>query len=238
MIGIRQNSNIEIGLIMDKRTGIVVPLSALYTKDCPSCGDFLALKERVFSVVFLDIQLPELNGIEIARRLRKSNKVSSIVFITSLAQYAQLGYEVDAISYLVKPVNYTTFSLVFKKAINWYCMNEECDMIIELPGGLYKISVDRLMYIEIVSHRLIFHLVDGTIEKTGTLNSIEEMLAPFSFLRCHNSIIVNPKFVNGVQQNEVKVGSETLQISRTRRKSFLEGLSKWYINKGGNNGLL
>lgn len=199
---------------------------------------FLEQKDLGFNIVFLDIELPDLDGLSIARRLRESNKVCSIVFVTNLAKYAQYGYEVDAISYLLKPVTYDSFALVFRKAINAYAQNEEYDFVFKLPGGMQKISVKRLMYVEILSHIIIYHLVDETIEKTGTMSKVEKALAPYGFLRCHNAFLVNPAFIRGIQQNELLVGTEAIPLARGKKKAFLEGLSHYYLNKAGKDELL
>ena len=199
---------------------------------------FLESALQGFAVVFLDIELPDLDGLSIARRLREDNKVCSIVFVTNLAKYAQYGYEVDAISYLLKPVTYDSFALVFRKALNAYSQNEEYDFIFKLPGGIQKMSAKKLMYVEILSHIIIYHLTDETIEKTGTMNKVEKALAPYGFLRCHSAYLVNPAFIRGIHQNEILVGTESIPLARGKKKAFLEGLSQYYLHKAGKNELL
>ena len=203
-----------------------------------SVGPFLNSLESAFHVVFMDIELPDIDGLTAARRFREKNRVSSLVFVTNLSKYAQYGYEVDAISYLVKPVSYDSFALVFSKALNAYSQNEEYDFIFKIPGGIEKISVNKLVYVEILSHIIIYHLVDGNIEKTGSLSKIEKLLNPYGFLRCHNAYLVNPAFIRGIKQNEVAVGSEMIPLARGKKKAFLEGLSNYYLNKKGKNELL
>ena len=97
---------------------------------------FLENSNTLYAVVIFDIQIEGIDGLETAKRFCKVNNVSSIIFITSLAQYAQQGYEVDAISYLLKPVSYGRFALIFGKALSYYLVKEKCDFIIEIPGGV------------------------------------------------------------------------------------------------------
>ena len=78
----------------------------------------------LYSVVFMDIQMPHMDGMTAAMQLRALDKTVSIIFITNLVQYAQKGYEVDAIAYLLKPVSYFDFALKFKKALDVYVMSE------------------------------------------------------------------------------------------------------------------
>ena len=197
-------------------------------------GDaFLKDYKTIYAVAFLDIQMPRKNGIDAAVELRRHDKNISIIFITSLVQYALKGYEVDAVSFLVKPVSYYDFSLKFKKALDIYLMNEERSFTVNTPGGLCRISTDKLMYVEIINHRLHYHLIDDVIEMTGVLSNVERELGAYGFLRCNTCYLVNPKFIVRVKGSEVRVGDRTLQISRPRRAAFMEGLTNWYAGAGG-----
>lgn len=170
---------------------------------------------------------------EAAVELRRKDKNVSIIFITNLVQYALKGYEVDAVSFLVKPVSYCDFSLKFRKALDIYIMNEDRSFTVNAPGGLCRISTDKLMYVEISNHRLCYHLIDDVIEMTGVLSGVEQELRGFGFLRCNKCYLVNPKFVVRVKGCTVQVGDSELQISRPRRASFLAELSNWYAGSMG-----
>ena len=84
--------------------------------------DFLKDYQSIYSVVFMDIQMPQRDGMSTAFDLRELDKTVSIIFVTNLSQYAQKGYEVDAVSYLMKPVTYYDFELKFR--INIKCFAE------------------------------------------------------------------------------------------------------------------
>ena len=144
-------------------------------------NDFLSSYKSIYAVVFMDIQMPFSNGMDASMELRKTDKTVSIIFITNLVQYAPKGYDVDAVSFLVKPVSYYDFSLKFRKALDIYVMNEERGITINLPGGMCRISTDKLMYVEIMKHRLYYHLIDDVLEMTGVLTKIENQLADFGF---------------------------------------------------------
>ena len=173
------------------------------------------------------------NGMDGAVELRKLDKTVSIIFITNLVQFAQKGYEVDAVSFLVKPVSYFDFSLKFRKALDIYVMNEERSITIKYQGGLCRISTDKLMYVEIITHRLYYHLIDGDLEVTGVLSEVERELREYGFLRCNKCYLVNPKFIVSVKGFDLQVGNRTLQISRPRRAAFLAELASWYAGQGG-----
>ncbi len=195
-------------------------------------ADFLQDYRAIYAVVFLDVQMPRMNGLEAALQLRRYDKNISIVFITNLVQYALKGYEVDAVSYLIKPVSYYDFSMKFKKALDIYLLNEDRSFTVNTPGGLCRISTDKLMYVEIMNHRLFYHLIDGVIEMTGVLSGVEQQLRQFGFLRCNQCYLVNPKFIVKVNGSTMQVGDNLLQISRPRRAAFLAQLANWYAGTG------
>lgn len=218
---------------------------ALYQKECRcelrvdrfrSAEAFLTDYRPVYAVVFMDIQLPGMNGMEAAFKLRELDRTVSLIFITSLSQYAQKGYEVDAVGYLLKPVSYYDFSLKFRKALDLYVMAEERNVSLDVPGGICWVSCNKLMYVEIIRHRLYYHMVDGVVEATGVLSAVEKQLEAHGFLRCNNCYLVNPKFVVNVKGLTVQVGNEELAISRPRRGTFLTKLTEWFTMSAGKEG--
>lgn len=208
-----------------------------YSEDCGQnfrvdrfrdATSFLAEYRSVYSVVFMDIQMPGKDGMSAAMELRKLDKTVSVIFITNLVQYAQKGYEVDAVAYLLKPVKYCDFALKFRKALDVYAMNEERDITITVSNGICRVSTDKLMYVEIVRHKLIYHLVDETFEVTGVLQKAEDELKGYGFLRCNQCYLVNPRFIRSVNGLTVRVGNDELAISRPRKNTFMTELANWY----------
>lgn len=186
-----------------------------------------------YAVIFMDIQMPGMNGMDAAFEIRKLDGTVSLVFITRMVQFAQKGYEVDAVSFLIKPVTYYDFSMKFRKALDIYLMHEEKGILINVTGGVKRISTDKLMYVEIIRHRLYYHLVDDVVEVTGVLANVENDLKKYGFLRCNKCYLVNPKFIISVKNSEVQVGNSVLQISRPRRASFMAELANWFAGAGG-----
>ena len=195
-----------------------------------SANDFLKDYTPIYAVVFMDIQMPGMNGMDASFALRKIDQSVSLIFITSLMQFAQKGYEVDAVGYLLKPVTYYDLSMKLTKALDIYVRNEKRNVVLGFSGGLCNISCDKLMYVEVVKHRLYYHLVDDVVETTGTLSSVEAQLESYGFLRCNNCYLVNPKFIVSVQGSNVLVGQESLLISRPRRANFIAKLTEWFAS--------
>lgn len=199
-----------------------------------SADSFLENYNQIYSVILMDIQLPGIDGMQAAYKLREIDKTVSIIFITSMVQFAQKGYEVNAVSFMVKPVTYFDFSLKFKKALDISIMNENRNISLNTKNGICRISTDKLIYVEIIKHRLIYHLVDETIEMTGVLKDSEEILKEFGFLRCNQCYLVNPRFITSVKGKEVFIANTSLQISRPKYNQFMKDLTNWYAGRINN----
>ena len=196
-----------------------------------SATEFLKDFKPIYSIILLDVEMPGMNGVEASVEIRKLDKTCSIIFVTNLIQYAQKGYEVDAVAYLIKPVQYFDFALKFKKALDVYALNENKDFTVKSTKGECRISTNKLMYVEVNRHN--YHMVEETLEVAGTITKAEEELKSFGFLKCNQCYLINPRFISRIHGFDITVGNETLLISRPRKKQFLEELANWY--SGANN---
>jgi len=183
----------------------------------------------MYSIIFMDIDLPGLSGVEVAKRLREKDGAAIIIFITRMAQYARLGYEVNALDFMVKPINYADFCLKLKKAVAIAQLRSSNEIFVRSAGGYIRISVDRLLFVEVMGHQVKYNLVDSVIETRDTLSNVEAALKGYGFLRCNSCYLVNSAFVTAINGYDVKVGGRTLKISHPRRKKFVEELLDTYM---------
>ncbi|MDE6505198.1 MAG: LytTR family DNA-binding domain-containing protein [Clostridia bacterium] len=188
-------------------------------------------RRAIYSIVFLDIELTGMNGLETARRLRDRDKAVTLIFVTRMAQYAQKGYEVDALDFLIKPLSYADFSLKMGKAVNVARTKEARSVMVTVNGGFTCLSTDKIIFVEVMGHQLKYQLVDGVLEMRGTLSEVEKKLKNNGFLRCNSCYIVNSRFIDSLQGYDLKVAGYTLKISHPRRKQFIKELMDLY--KGG-----
>ena len=94
-------------------------------------------------------------------------------------------------------------------------------------GQMHTFSTDELYYVEVLSHRLYYHTVTGVYDIRGAISDVETSLYKYDFRRCNNSYLVNLRFVTGIDGNDVKVGPNTLPISRPRKKEFINELTNY-----------
>ncbi len=196
---------------------------------------FLSSEIKNYNLIFLDIEMPSINGLDLAKKIREKNDSVALVFITNMAQYALNGYEVNAIDFMVKPLNYFDFSLKFKKIIKYIERNYDYSLTIKNgENDLIRFNTNEIIYVEIFSHYLLFHLKDNVIKVRGTMNDIEEKLSAFSFVRIAKSFLINLKYIKNIKGEKVILSDDTeLSISRLRKTEFMNKFYK-YIGGGLN----
>jgi DNA-binding LytR/AlgR family response regulator len=181
-----------------------------------------------YDIIFLDIQMPHLDGLEAARRIRRVDADVVIVFITNMVQYAVRGYEVDALSYLVKPVPYLAFAKEMGRGIARAQRAADDSFVIAADGQVTRLPINDIVYIESIRHRIILHTAAGTHSLTGTLKALEADLAPRGFYRSNNCYLVNLRHVTAVDQTTCTLlDGVCLQVSRPRRRGFLDALTDY-----------
>lgn len=186
--------------------------------------EFLDKIRPEVDAVFMDIEMPFLNGIEAARKLRQSDLSVPIVFITNLKQYALKGYEVEAMDFLVKPVAYAAFSTMMSRVCARLAMRIDDKIFIQNAQGGFKIKISDIFYVEVIKHYVIFHTPRGEVKMWGSLSDIEKRLPDKKFARCNNCYLINLKYVDKIEGNDLYIGSEVLAVSRGKKQEFMKKL--------------
>ena len=156
------------------------------------------------------------------------NKYKSQFFITNMAQYAIRGYAVDALDYVLKPVSYFAFSQRLNRAIERMKKREAKVIMVNIKGGMVRINIANIYYIESQGHTLILHTILGDYETTGKMKEMDEKLSGMNFCRGNKGYLINLQHVDRIQDNCAVVKGEELVLSRARKKEFMEALTRYW----------
>jgi DNA-binding LytR/AlgR family response regulator len=186
---------------------------------------FEALHNQDIDVIFLDIEMPGINGLNFIRSLKKSPKV---VFVTAYAEYAVDAFEIEALDYLVKPVTFERFlKAIQKTGITRSEPVQSPDIsyiFLKVDRKLVKVSFSDIRYIEASGDYLKVHTTVRNYVVYMTMGKIESLLPASKFIRVHRSTIVNTLFIQGIENNFIKLDNVEIMIGQTYRENLLKRL--------------
>lgn len=191
--------------------------------------DFIEKYPSELDCIFMDIDMPQINGMETSKKIREIDPDVIIIFVTNLPQFAIDGYKVQALDFLLKPFKYIDLKVELEKIKRFRSVNAKTKSLwISQKGTTRRINLDDIVYIEIMHHDVIIHSLKEEVKFRGSLTAIEEKLDNLTFERISNSFIVNLKFVEGVVKGECKLaGNIYLPISRNNKAHFLDKLNSF-----------
>lgn len=184
------------------------------------------LSKHAVDIVILDIEMPNLNGLEFAKKIQPPTR---FIFSTSHKNYALEGFELSATDYLLKPYSFERFAMAIDKAINLINMEEaskpaaEAAIVVKSGYSNVKLFLKDIRYLESVEDYVIIHLDNGdSVKVRSTLKGISEELPKEQFVRIHRSYIVPLLRVTGYRKTKVLVGEIELPVSESYRTDFLD----------------
>lgn len=186
----------------------------------------LGAGEAVHDIVLLDIEMARVDGMDAAHELRRRGVGTQIVFVTNMAQYAIRGYEVGAFDFIVKPVEYPVFAFKFKRVLEAVRARRRDLVTLETRDGFVRMDAADILYVEVRGHKLTYHTTRGPIEIWGTMKAAAAELEPLGFAACNACYLVNLDHVTGLSGEYVRVGEESLKMSRGKSRDFVDALTR------------
>jgi two-component system, LytTR family, response regulator LytT len=195
-------------------------------------------------LIYLDIQMPDLNGIELARVLNQRPESPRIVFTTAFEQFGLEGYKVDALDYLLKPFSYEEFMRTANKALNYSKLltlagaasdtategkSDDQYLFLKVEYQWVRVALDDIEYIEGLKDYVRVHLRNGekSIMSLMGLKELEDKLSPQRFMRVHRSYIVALDKISSMTRNSVQVGNISIIVGNVYKDAFTQFLEKW-----------
>ncbi|MGO4770519.1 LytR/AlgR family response regulator transcription factor [Flavobacterium sp. W22_SRS_FK3] len=197
------------------------------------------IKEKQPDLVFLDINMPNLTGMELARLLQEQpGPTPKIIFTTAYNHYAIEGYKVNAIDYLLKPFSYEEFLRAANKVLkiteeysNHYqpISSDDEFFFLKVEYQWVRISIKDVLYIESLKDYVKVHLVDSqkTVLSLISLKALEEKLPSSKFMRIHRSYIVSLEKINAISKNSVFIEKTEITVGEQYKEAFKTIVEKW-----------
>lgn len=190
---------------------------------CTCAQQLLCQVRPETDLIFLDIHMEGMNGMEAAHVLRQKYPEVCLVFLTSMVQYALEGYQVHAFGFLAKPLSYAQFRLQMADVMRALQLRREQSIPLKIGMETHNLYPSRIRYAEVNNHNIDIHLTQDVLRCYCTMTELEQLLAPRGFSRCHQSYLVNLRHISSVTSTDVHLDNgNTLPLSKRRRKAFLE----------------
>ena len=212
-----------------------IPFMELNGKYSNAVDAMKGIAENPVDIVFLDIQMPELNGLELSRMLPETTRV---VFTTAFEQYALDGYRINALDYLMKPISYAEFLEACNKALQWYKMvrqveepkaTEATSIFVKSEYKLLQIDLDDIRYIEGLKDYVKIYTEQSTHPILSLMNmkAMEQMLPASRFIRVHRSFIVAKDKIREIDRNRIVYDKDLyIPIGDSYKQAFLDFLGQ------------
>ena len=196
----------------------------------------LNYQKRKFDIIFLDISLPEIDGFEIAEKIRKLDQDITIIFCTSYytISNASKGFAVEAEDFLAKPMSYKKIEKILNKAYGKKLVNAEEKLIVKCQNGIYTLQLSDIIYLETSNKTVLLHTVKGDFVCYQKIRELEERLSDKLFYRCHNCYVVNMDYIETVRGDTVvltKGERDSIPISKYRKDGLLKALAMYVGEK-------
>ena len=190
---------------------------------------FLEKYNAGYDIVFMDIQLPDYDGIEVMKKMRLSDNGTALVYVTNMANLAIRCYEVDAVDFIVKPVEFFSFSVKMDRILKRMSFTRNSWIRVRTKAGFSKLLLNSIISIEVYGHDIVYHTDAGDINTSGTLKALEKELGGHGFARCNNCFLVNLRYVVRIEGNKIYLSGQDkfIQISRSYKKSFMQAIEQF-----------
>ena len=170
------------------------------------------LKKETIDLVFLDIQMPELKGTDLAKLL---NPTTNVIFTTAYSEYALEGFELNVLDYLLKPITFNRFVVAVNKLTKSPNSLPSNSITVKSGYDLYKLNYSEILYIESDNEYVLFHTTTGKIMSHQSLKVLEKILDPLVFKRVHRSFIINKEKVTALKGKDLFIGKLKIPISNS-----------------------
>ena len=188
--------------------------------------DFVRSSENS-DIVFLETRLDRLDGLETARIMRKLGSEAQLIFLSRSPELAIQGYAVDALDFLLKPLDPAAVTFALDKAISRIENRSSTFLALKLPNGTASVRANDITYVEVFDHNLVYHTTKGVYDVRGRLSDVIKKLDPKQFIMCNRSFVVNLRYVSSASSEYLTVDGTKISVSKSHRKEIMQHFSNF-----------
>lgn len=185
-----------------------------------------------YDIFFLDIQMPEQDGITLAKQIRENENPGIIIFTTALAEHVYDAFEVEALDYICKPIDDIRLKKALNRAIKKLRENENRSLFIQTMNWCKSVKLNDIYFCEVINRKVYLHTKNSVIEYYCKLEDIEKQL-DYRFVRCHRSYLVNLDYLLEYTKGQIILeNGENVPTSRLRHQDFMDAMMLYMKKKG------
>ncbi len=204
--------------------------TAVQIQAFPSAEAFLFryAEDKAFDILLLDIEMGEMDGVALAKEVRRENDAVQIVFLTGFSDFISEGYEVSALHYLMKPISSEKLAAVLDKAVA-HLEKQEQSVIFTTQGNTVRLPVGDVMFVEAFAHSCTVTTTRGTFALRTGISEIEQMLGE-GFTRCHRSYLVGIRHIRTIGKEAVTLDNgKQIPLSRRRYDAVNQAFIRYFM---------
>lgn len=191
---------------------------------------FRYAEDKDWDILLLDIEMTGMDGVELAKKIRRDNETVQLVFITGFPDFIAEGYEVGALHYLMKPVRQEKIMQVLDRAVSAICKADRC-IVLNVGAEVLRLSVSHIVYAEAFSHTCVIATQHDTIPIKLPISEVEKLLGS-GFIRCHRSYLVGLRYIARLSKTEVILDNgKTIPMSRNAASAVHKAFISYYAGE-------
>ena len=184
-----------------------------------------------FDIVLLDVQMPGISGMELAKRLRENGNSCAVIFVTVLKEPVFDAFEVDAVDYLCKPVDSVRLKRALERAIRRTEEQKGKTLLIQTMNRHQSVKLDSILYCEVFNRKILLHTQQGVIEYYSRLSDVANQLDS-RFAKCHRSYLVNLDYLSECSKGQIILtNGERIPVSKARWQAFMSQMLHYMKNE-------
>lgn len=211
-------------LLEQKLTALLKRLDEPAHITCYTNALQLAASSLRYDLIFLDIKMPDIDGLALAKTLRESDNPCALIFVTALRDYMPEAFELEAAGYLCKPIDDSRLESALKRAVKRLNADREECLLIQTMNWCKSVKIRDILCCEVINRKIYLHTRNEVIEYYGRIKDLEKRLNG-RFIKCHRSYLVNPAWVREYSDGQILLeNGSRIPAARARRREFMDAM--------------